>query len=255
MKIAVTGGHLSPALAVSEELKAKAEIVFIGRKYDFDKSNAFSLEYREITKLGVLFYHLNTGRFTRIFNLAFLINLIKVPIGFFQALSILLTEKPDLILSFGGYISFPVCSVGYLLGIPVFIHEQTVKPGLANRLLAGPAKKIFLAFPQTKQYFPVNKVVVSGNPVRRQLLRVVRKPFEINKTQPVIYITGGSLGSHSINQIIEKIITKLLSEYILIHQTGQSAKYRDWQKLLRIKAKLPSRLKKNYFLKRHFYSL
>ncbi len=94
---------------------------------------------------------------------------------------------------------------------------------------------------------------MSGNPVRTNILNVRKKTFNINKDKPVIYFTGGSLGSHSINLIVEKIIKKLLKDYIIIQQTGNIKEYDDYQRLIKLKLKLDSSLKTNYFLKEHFF--
>lgn|SRR3989338_3719273 len=254
MKILITGGHLSPALAVIEELGSRASVVFVGRKYALDQEKNFSLEYLEIKKRQIPFYHLQSGRLTRLLNLKSLLNLIKIPFGLYRAFKIFLKVKPDLVLSFGGYLGFPVCFAAFILKKPIFIHEQTIKPGLSNRLVGLMAKKIFLAFPEAKKYFTPAKVVLSGNPVRKNIFQVNKKPFDLKKNRPVIYITGGSLGSHSINLLVAKILPKLLEKYIVIHQTGNVSKYNDFKTLSQIRDKLTNELKKNYFLKTHFFT-
>src|SRR3989338_9330957 len=107
MKILITGGHLSPAMAVIDEIGNKAEVVFVGRKFALDRENSHSLEYQEISKKKIPFYHLSTGRFTRLLNFKLIINLVKLPLGFYRALVIIKKTKPGVILSFGGYIGFP----------------------------------------------------------------------------------------------------------------------------------------------------
>jgi len=89
MKILITGGHLSPALAVIEEIGNQADLVFVGRKYILDQDKNLSLEYQEITRRGLTFYHLQTGRFTRLLNLRLFLNLFKIPLGLLQAIVIL----------------------------------------------------------------------------------------------------------------------------------------------------------------------
>lgn len=249
----MTGGHLAPALGVMDEIAKTNEIVFVGRKYSLDKEKTISLEYQEIKKRGVPFYHLSAGRFTRLATLRTLINLVKIPLGFLQAFKIIKKEKPDIILSFGGYISFPICVIGYLLKIPIFLHEQTIRPGFANRLTAVLAKKIFVAFPESINYFPSKKVIVSGNPVRKSILKIIAKPFAIYKNKPIIYVTGGSLGSHSLNSHLENILDELLSDYIVIQQTGNVKEYGDFARLDSKRDNLPDALKNNYFLKTHFF--
>jgi UDP-N-acetylglucosamine--N-acetylmuramyl-(pentapeptide) pyrophosphoryl-undecaprenol N-acetylglucosamine transferase len=248
MKIIITGGHLSPALALIDKLKEikRIQIVYIGKKYNLDSEKSLSLEYQEIKKRGFPFYHLNTGRLTRIVSFTSIINLLKFPFGLLQSFSILKKEKPDLIFSFGGYLGLPVALCGFILNIPIYIHEQTINPGLTNRILSSIAKKVFVSFPQTKNLFPKNKVVVTGNLIRREVFTSTKKPFTIKKTKPVIYVTGGSLGSHSINILIEKILPQLLKKYIVIHQIGGVKQYHDFE---RMKAyQNPS-----YFPVKHFF--
>ena len=235
---------MSPALAVIDEIGSRADIIFVGKKYDPENEKTFALEYREVAKKNVLFYNLQTGRLTRLFNFKSFINLLKIPLGFYQALRILIKEKPNSILSFGGYIGFPVCLIGFLLKIPVYIHEQTSKPGLTNRITGLLAKKIFISFEETKKYFSPEKIIASGNPVRKSVLKVSKKPFNFLKNKPVIYITGGSLGSHSINNKIKEILPGLLEKYIVIHQTGSRI----------IKNILPDKLKTTYFPREHFFA-
>ena len=254
MKILITGGHLSPALAVVDEIGNQADIVFVGRKYALDQEKTPSLEYQEIAKKKLTFYNLQTGRFTRLLNLRLFLNTFKIPLGLFQAFTILNKEKPDLILSFGGYIGFPICLIAFILGIPIFIHEQTINPGLANRLTGYFAQNIFVAFAESKKYFPPAKVILSGNPVRKNVLSPSKKPFNLQKNLPVLYFTGGSLGSHSLNQHLETILPQLLAKYIVIHQAGSVSEYNDYQRLLLKRNKLNKILKARYCLRDHFFS-
>lgn len=256
MKILITGGHLTPALAVIEEIKKnypEIEIIFVGRKYALDSEKTISLEFKEITKKKIIFIPLQAGRLTRIFSLKSLRSFLKIPLGFINGFFIIKNNQPDIILSFGGYLALPVVIWGYFFRIPIFTHEQTVKPGLANKVIAFFAKKIFLSFEETKKYFNQKKILVTGNPIRETIFKVDRKPFDIKKDRSVIYITGGSLGSHSINQHIKKIINKLLSKYIVIHQTGETKEYHDFEDLIDLKNRLPKKLSKNYYLVKHFF--
>lgn len=255
MKILITGGHLTPALAIIDELRSREniEIIFVGRKYAVESEKTLSFEFKEIEKRGIKFIPLHAGRLTRFVSFRNLRSLLKIPLGFIQAFQILQREKPKIILSFGGYLALPVAIGGAILQIPVYTHEQTINPGLANRIIGIFAKKIFIAFEEAKKYFNSKKVVVTGNPVRYSIFKVRSKPFEIKSKLPVIYITGGSLGSHSINEHIKKIVAKLLDCYIVIHQTGDTKEYHDFEDLTDIQNKLPTELKDRYFLRKHFF--
>ncbi len=254
MKLLITGGHLGPALAVIEELKKNKnfDILYVGRKYALEGEKVYSLEYIQINKLDIEFQPITAGRLTRIISLKSLISFLKIPLGFIQGFFIIRKFKPELILSFGSYVGVPIAFWGYVFKIPVFTHEQTIKPGLANQLIGFFAKKIFLAFEETKKYFPKNKIVITGNPIKQSVFKIIDKPFLINKNKPVIYVTGGSLGSHSINVHIKKILPELLKNYIVIHQTGETKEYHDYEELESLKKTLPIFLQKNYFIKKYF---
>ena len=255
-KILITGGHLAPALAVIEELKKtkkNIEIIFVGRKYALDSEKTISLEYKEITKLKIPFISLTAGRLTRVLTLRSLRNFLRLPIGFFNAFFIVRDQKPDVVLSFGSYLAVPIVFWAYLFKIPSFSHEQTIRPGLANRIISLFAKKIFVAFPEAKHYFNPGKTLITGNPVRKSIFIVKKIPFPIAPGFPVIYITGGSLGSHSINEHIKKIIPKLVHDFIVIHQVGETKEYGDYEGLLKIKQSLPRGFQNRYFLSKHFF--
>lgn len=256
MKLLITGGHLAPALALIEEIKKtkrNVDIIFVGRKYPIDKERTLSLEYKEISKKNLEFISIEAGRLNRIISVSSLISFIRIPLGIFQAFFIINKYRPDRIMSFGGYLAFPIVFWGYLFRVPVFTHEQTIKPGLANRLISLFSKKIFVSFDEVKNNFPENKTYVSGNPVKPSIFKIIEKPFEFKKDRQVIYVTGGSLGSHSINLHIKKILEPLLQKFIIIHQVGDTKEYHDYEDLLIIKNQLPKNLQGRYFLAKHFF--
>jgi len=255
-KILITGGHLMPAVALIDFLKEKdqkkIEFVFVGRKYNLDNDQNDSLEFQEIKKRGIRFIDFRTGRLKREITLAAFVNLINILKGIVKAYFLIKKEKPDIIFSFGGFIGFPFCFSGWLNKIPVFIHEQTVSPGLANQISGWLAKKVFVSFPQAVNFFDKKKVIVSGNPIRKEIFQVIDKPLIIQKDRPVIYVTGGSLGSHSLNQHLLTILPLILKKAIVIHQTGNVEEYNDHQRLVNFKKRLPPKLAKNYHLRSHF---
>lgn len=258
MKLLITGGHLAPALAIIDEIlqngsKTFDKIVFVGRKYALDTEKTLSLEYKEITKRRVEFVPLNAGRLTRVLSARSIRSLAKIPIGFFNALSILQKEKPDVILSFGGYLALPIAFLSLFFNIPLYTHEQTMSPGLTNRIIGFFSKKIFLAFEESAPYFNRSKTIVTGNPVRKSIFITDKKPFLCQKDRMVLYITGGSLGSHSINVHISRILLELLQTYIVIHQVGDTKEYNDYDKLWKQKLEFSPDVQNRYFLAKHFF--
>lgn len=248
MKILITGGHVTPALAVIEELRRhkNINIVFIGKKYVNIFDQSLSFEYKAINRQNIRFIDLKTGRLNRILSFRTIREILQTPAGFWRVFNILKQEKPDKILSFGGHIALPVAIAAFFLSIPVFTHEQTISPGITNRIIGIFAEKIFVAFKETKSFFKNKKTIVTGNPLREAIFKVIKKPFLVVKTKPVIYVTGGSLGSQTINAIIEKLLPRLLDHYIVIHQTGEMSKYKDYQKLSEMRIN-------DYFIGKHFY--
>lgn len=255
MKLLITGGHVTPALAVIDTLLKKhdVDIVFVGRKYinEYEKTETF--EYQEVKKRDVPFIHLNTGRLTRVLSLNSIKRLFLVIKGFISAFSILRKEKPDVILSFGGYIALPIAFAGYCLHIPVYTHEQTISPGFANKVIGFFSKKVFVSFAENKNDFDPAKTIVTGNPVRESIFQTKSEPFKLPSGRPIVYVTGGSLGAHSINIHIEKILPQLLEKYTMIHQTGDVKEYGGHERIKKIKEALPESLQKYYFTQSNFY--
>lgn len=219
--ILFTGGHVTPAIATLEEIQSRYrdwQILFVGRKYALEGSTVISEEYRLITEMGIRFLPIVAGRWK--FR-----TLWKVPLGCFQALMCLCRERPNLVVSFGGYVGFPVALAAWFLGIPVIIHEQTTRPGLTNRIIGRLAKKVCVTFAQTAKEFPQNRVTVTGLPIRKAILAPPKTPaIPIPKGKPILFIVGGSTGSVSINRVVFEALPKLLKEFVVIHQVGRVSK-------------------------------
>lgn len=241
MKILLTGAHFTPALAVIEELKKEngVKIVYVGRKTTQEGDSTRSVESQILPSFGVKFISLFAGRLDRFISIHSLISLLKIPIGFIQAFFIILKEEPDVILSFGGYVGLPVVVCGWLLSIPVIIHEQGLQMGLANKISSYFADKIAISFKETK--IISNKRVLTGNPQRREILNPTKLTQDYEKffstakkeKKPVIFITGGNQGSHIINQCIENSLPNILRNFYLIHQTGES-NFGDFDRLQKL---------------------
>lgn len=250
MRVVVIGGHLTPALAVIEKLRTKSdvEIFFIGRKFAMEGDKEESTESQTIPKLGIPFYQLSAGRLQRRLTRYTLLSLLKVPIGFYLAWQYLREIRPEVVLSFGGYLALPVVVAAKWQKIPIVTHEQTIVFGLANRIIARLADKIALAWEESTQFFPSNKTVLVGNPIRASLLEVTRRP---GKT-PLLYFTGGNQGAHIINQTLLEILPELLEMCEVVHQTGSSRNSLDLEKALRVQKQLPTNLASRYLVKKWF---
>jgi len=258
MKLLITGGHLTPALAVIDTIRSQKnynkdiEIYFVGRRHALDTEKTISFEFKEISLRKLHFINLEAGRMTRIFNLTSFRGVLKIPLGFLNAFKILVKIKPDCILSFGGYLALPIVIAGWCMRIKVYTHEQTISPGLSNKIISFFSKKIFYSFERSAPYFPKSKAIYSGNPIRNLVFSVSEKPFILKYDLPVLYITGGSLGSHSINIHLLKILNSLLDNFNVIHQIGDVKEYRDYEECIKVKNKLPIAKRERYFPVKHF---
>jgi len=257
MKAVVCGGHLTPAVALIEGLvKKKAKILFIGRKRAA-RERGESLEFKTISGMGIRFCPIVTGRFMVRVNLKYFFSLFKIPIGFFQSLFWLMSFSPDFVFSFGGYVSLPVVFASLVLGIPVFVHEQTKRLGLANRITARWAKMIFTSWEETKKTDKqfADKMKFSGNLLRESVFesRLRKKPkflerLVYDRKKPVLFIMGGNLGAHKINEAVLGKLEKLLERFTLVHLTGNSSPFYDYERFKKIKKELAGVDKKRYFV-------
>ena len=250
VSILITGGHHDPAVAVIGALRERGKFRFfwIGHRYSLSGERTESVEFKTITRLGIPFYHLRTGKIYR----SSLWELWKLPLGFFHALYLLMRVRPRIVISFGGYLAAPVVLAAYFLRIPVVTHEQTVVFGWANRLISLFARRIFISWKSSAKYFPPRKTILTGNPVRSEVFEERTKRFRFRNSLPTVYVTGGKQGSHVINEAVRGSLSQFLENYNLIHQTGSSARFQDYQKLSILKDQLPSKLQNRYILQEYF---
>ncbi|HEX7042571.1 MAG TPA: UDP-N-acetylglucosamine--N-acetylmuramyl-(pentapeptide) pyrophosphoryl-undecaprenol N-acetylglucosamine transferase [Patescibacteria group bacterium] len=244
MKVLITGGHMGPALAVISALPKDMEVVYVGRKYTFEGDMGYSLEYQTISKMGIPFIPLTTGRFQRVITPYTLKSLIKIPRGIFEAIKILRREKPDVVLGFGGYLSLPIGFAAKILGIPLVIHEQILKVGMANKILGKFATKICLSWEESRQFFPHEKVVLTGNPLLPFSEKFSTKLPKGNL--PLLVVVGGSGGSHAINVVIEQSLKDLVYSFRILHQTGDAREFGDFERLENLKGSLPEKERERY---------
>lgn len=266
MKVVLTGGgsggHISPALAVAKLLKEdqNTSLLYIGGRMTMEGSTGASLEEQLVKPTGIPYVNIRVGKLRRGgFSLATIKRLWGVFPGFFEAIRHLRSFKPDVVFASGGYVSLPVVIAASLLRIPIVIHEQTAVVGLANKISARYATKIAITFPQSAAYFPTSKTVVTGNPLRPEVLQPNPKNSQVmawlqstSKQLPLLYITGGGQGSHIINTTIEAILPELLTSYRIIHQCGAHVQFADYERLIEVKNTLDSQRSNNYFPSKFF---
>ena len=244
VSIVFAGGHAATtAYSVLEEIRSRGlpwQIHFIGAKSAVEGKSLPTLESKLFVGEGVKFHGLIAGRIQRRFTLWTIPSLLKIPVSFVHSFLLLREIKPRLILSFGGFVGFPLIVAGKILGIPSILHEQTTSAGRANIASSYFAKIVTLARESSKKYFGGRKTKVIGNPILPFFNRI--KPKRNIGSPPTIYITAGSRGSLIINSAVFEILKKLLPDFKVIHQAGLLEK----SKFKKLKDNLPVALSNNY---------
>ena len=216
-----TAGHVTPNIALLPSLKKEGfEILYIGSKEYMEKN---LIEHEGIPFAGV-----STGKFRRYLSLKNLTDPFKVVNGYFEARKIINDFKPDVIFSKGGFVSVPVVLAATTFRkkkVPVIIHESDMTPGLANKISIPYAKKVCCNFPETMKELPAKKAVLSGTPIRAELLNGDAKAgYEftgLTPGKPVILLMGGSSGSVILNKTIRSMLPDLLPDFNVIHLCGK----------------------------------
>ncbi len=210
-----TGGHLFPAVALAETFRSQDpsdKILFVGTKNSLEISTLSGRGFDHMSIAVAGFKGRELWQQVR--------SLAKIPKGFFQAIGIIWRFNPDIIVGVGGYASGPVALAARLMGKKVVIHEQNILPGFTNRILARIASRIFISFPDTLAMFKSSKTVITGNPVRREIL-LAKKTKKPNRRFKLL-IVGGSQGAHAINRAITEALDYFQEpgQIDFVHQTG-----------------------------------
>lgn len=213
-----TAGHVTPNIALLPALKeAGYEVEYIG-SYN-------GMEKELIEKEGIPYHGISSGKLRRYFDWKNFSDPFRVIHGYGQARSLIKKIKPAIIFSKGGFVSVPVVLAAKSLHVPAIIHESDMTPGLANRIAMRGAVKICCNFPETLKYLPEGKGVLTGSPIRQQLLHGDRqKALEFTGLpgeKPILLIIGGSLGSVFINNAVRGALDELLERFEIIHLCGK----------------------------------
>ena len=226
-----TGGHIFPALAIAKALEKKAAVslLFVGAKR--------KMEMEKIPQAGYKIIGIDIAGYNRthlLKNISLPFKLLK---SFWQVNQIFNEYQPHAVIGVGGYSTFPVLRTAQRKGIPTFIHESNSLAGKSNQLLAKKAKYVFVAFEGMAKYFPAQKIIISGNPVRDEIIKnqvpksEALKYFGLSTNHPTVLVLGGSLGAKSINQSIAENIGLFAEKGIqLIWQTGGN-NFQEYQHL------------------------
>ncbi len=213
-----TAGHVTPNIALLPGLRELGyEISYIGSYQGIEKTL--------IEKEGVPYYGISSGKLRRYFDPKNFSDPLKVAKGYFQARRLMRRLKPSIVFSKGGFVSVPVVLAAKHAHIPVIIHESDITPGLANKLAFPSASRVCCNFPETLNHLPEGKAILTGSPIRRELLSGSRQAAYaftgLSADRPTILIIGGSLGSQVINDAVRQLLPTLLSTYQIIHLCGK----------------------------------
>jgi UDP-N-acetylglucosamine--N-acetylmuramyl-(pentapeptide) pyrophosphoryl-undecaprenol N-acetylglucosamine transferase len=217
-----TGGHIYPGVAIAKKIIEKhpdSSILFIGSEN--------GLEKKIVPKEGFNIKYITVEGLNKKISLKTISSIKKAFKGYFQATKIIKDFKPDIVIGTGGYVCGPVVLSAALKGIPTLIHEQNAFPGVTNKLLSRFVSKIAITFKEAEKYFPKNKVIYTGNPIRSQILKIdrskSREVWGLEKDKPVVLVVGGSRGAKNINNAVANIIPDIHREGIqLIFVTGEN---------------------------------
>jgi len=236
-----TGGHIFPAVAIANALKERyndIDILFVGA--------IGRMEMEKVPAAGYKIEGLNISGIQRKLTLKNFAVPFKIIGSTLKAKKILKAFKPDIVIGTGGFASGPMLRAAAKKGIPTVIQEQNSFPGLTNKILAKRVNKICVAFDGLEKYFPKEKIVLTGNPVRSEVVKLQGKRpraaefFALDESKPTILIVGGSLGARTINHAVKKFATEWNRNYQVIWQTGkpfyeEAIKHVDENKLNNVK--------------------
>ena len=213
-----TAGHVTPNIALLPRLKELG--------YDIHYIGSYTgIEKELIEQFGVPYHGISSGKLRRYFDWKNFTDPFRVLKGFSEANKLIKTLKPDVIFSKGGFVSVPVVMAGKRNHVPTIIHESDMTPGLANKLSIPSATKVCCNFPETLEHLPEGKAVLTGSPIRQELLQgskdAARKLCGFTSDKPVILIVGGSLGSVIVNDAVRAILPELLKEFQVVHLCGK----------------------------------
>lgn len=256
-----SGGHISTASAIISSLKRNYNLnndnfLYIGG--DLGMSNekpGNSLEQKIFSEETFNRKYIRAGKLQRRFSLRTICLLLRTLLGFIDSYRILREFKPDIVLSTGGFVSVPVCLMAKMLKSKIYLHEQTAAVGLSNKIVSKYCEKIFVAFPSSKDYFPKDKTLHTGNLIRPEIfhksgkgktVESVKKMLVRQEDLPIVYISGGSLGSHMLNRTVKDALLSLLQDFQVILQTGNNKEFNDYDLLLKEKKKLSPNLRERF---------
>ncbi len=213
-----TAGHVTPNIALLPRLKELG--------YDIQYIGSYTgIEKELIEPFGIPYHGISSGKLRRYFSVQNFTDPFRVLKGFREAHKLIRQLKPDVIFSKGGFVSVPVVLAGKRCKVPVIIHESDMTPGLANKIAIPSAAKVCCNFPETLKSLPEGKAVLTGSPIRQELLSgnkiAAMDMCHFTSDKPVILVIGGSLGAVAVNNAVREALPELLKDFQITHLCGK----------------------------------
>ncbi|MGN0399727.1 MAG: undecaprenyldiphospho-muramoylpentapeptide beta-N-acetylglucosaminyltransferase [Blautia sp.] len=213
-----TAGHVTPNIAMIPRLRELGYTISYIGSYE-------GIEKKLIEEMGIPYYGISSGKLRRYFDLKNFTDPFRVLKGFGEAKKLMKQLKPDVVFSKGGFVTVPVVIAASRSKVPTFIHESDMTPGLANKISIPFATKVCCNFPETVSELPADKAVLTGTPIRQELLNGDPEKAlaftGLSKDKPVIMIIGGSLGAVAVNNAVRAVLPELLRDFQVIHLCGK----------------------------------
>ncbi len=223
-----TGGPTTPLLAIAHVLRRQ-----LGCEVDFLFVGTFSgPEKVLVPSAGIPFAAVHAGKLRRYWDIQNFVDPARVILGFLESLALVRRFSPDVAVGAGSFVSVPVLLAARVLGVPFLVHQQDVQPGLANRLLSPLARRVTVSLPESTNRFSRRKTILTGNPVREEVLRGdperFRSAYGLTSDAPIVLVTGGGTGAVGLNRLIASAAPALVEFCQVVHLTGRDRSTDDF---------------------------
>jgi len=256
-----SGGHISAALSIISSLQEKyildnEHFLYVGGDLGMEgEKPGNSMEQKLMKDKDFNCKYIRPGKLQRTFSFNTIKLLLRTILGFWDSYRIVKEFKPDIVISTGGFVTVHVCLMAKLFKSKIYLHEQTATVGLTNSVVGKISEKVFISFESSRKYFTKAEAILTGNLVRPEifntkgqgkLAETIREMKEQQDQYPIIYMSGGGLGSHLINETVKECLPLLLQKYQIVLQTGENKVFNDFKIIENAKNSLPKELQERF---------
>lgn len=256
-----SGGHISAALSIIASIQEKycldhEHFLYVGGDLGMEgEKSGNSMEQKLMKDKDFNCKYIRPGKLQRTFSFNTIKLLFRTILGFWDSYKIVKEFRPDIVISTGGFVTVHVCLMAKLFKAKIYLHEQTATVGLTNNLVGKVSEKVFISFESSRKYFTKAETILTGNLVRSEIFNTkgqgklaenIRKIKEQQDQYPIIYMSGGGLGSHLINETVKECLPLLLQKYQIILQTGDNKVFNDFKVIENARNSLPKELQERF---------